>query len=111
MHRLRRFSLWIILNGGMGWLAWEGIHGNKGPGNLLIFATWMFAISQFIAAVDNNAKTKIAKKGRSAPAWLSHGIGATMIAFLVWHGWIWTAVGYLINECGEAAIFHKKENS
>lgn len=107
MRRLVRLCWWAAINGGLAWCAWAGVHGNEGAGRLLAFAAWTFGIIQFVGGMSDDVKSSAAKKGRSIPAWLSHGTGTAMIGFLVWHGWWWTAIAYLLAELGEAAIFHK----
>lgn len=47
--------------------------------------------------------------GRSVPAWISHGIGLSLIAFLVFHGWINVAVACLLAEIGEAVLYSKDD--
>ena len=107
MRCLVRLCPWAAINGGLAWCAWAGVHGNEGAGRLLAFAAWTLGVIQFIGGMSDEVKASAAKKGRSVPAWLSHGTGTAMICFLVWHGWWWTAIAYLLAELGEAAIFHK----
>ena len=97
----------MLFNGGISTLAWYAVHGNTGAGRLLQFVVWTFAVIMFLASLNKDATPKIAAKGRSIPAWLSHGWGAVMICFLVWHGWIGAAIALLIWEIAEAAIFYQ----
>jgi hypothetical protein len=96
-----------LFNGGISALAWYAVNGSTGAGRLLQFVVWTFAVVMFLASLNKDATPKIAAKGRSIPAWLSHGWGAVMICFLVWHGWIGAAIALLIWEIAEAAIFHQ----
>lgn len=110
-NRFTRSIPWAVLNGGLAWCAWAGVHGNEGAGNLLAFAAWTFGVIQFTSGMGDSVKSSAAKKGRNIPAWLSHGVGSAMIGFLVWHGWWWTAIAYLLAELGEAAIFRRPSSS
>jgi hypothetical protein len=107
MRRLVRLLRWMLFNGGISALAWYAVNGNTGAGRLLQFVVWTFAVIMFMASMNKDATPKIAAKGRTIPAWLSHGWGAVMICFLVWHGWIGAAIALLIWEIAEAAIFHQ----
>jgi hypothetical protein len=97
----------MLFNGGISALAWYAVHGITGAGRLLQLVVWTFAVIFFLASLNKDATPKIAAKGRSIPAWLSHGWGAVIICFLVWHGWIGAAIALLIWEIAEAAIFHQ----
>lgn len=107
MRRLVRLLRWMLFNGGISALAWYAVNGNTGAGRLLQFVVWTFAVIMFLASLNKDATPKIAAKGRSIPAWLSHGWGSVMICFLAWHGWIGAAIALLIWEVAEAAIFHE----
>lgn len=107
MRRLVRLLRWMLFNGGISALAWYAVNGNTGAGRLLQFVVWTFAVIMFMASLNKDATPKISAKGRSIPAWLSHGWGSVMICFLVWHGWIGAAIALLIWEVAEAAIFHE----
>lgn len=71
------------------------------------FVAWTFAVLVFLASLNKEASQQIAAKGRTIPAWMSHGWGAVLICFLVWHGWIGAAIAMLIWEIAEAAILHE----
>ena len=88
----------------MCWCAWAGVHGNEGAGRILQFFAWALSLS-FLAAIFPAEFKEQREKGRTLPGWLSHGTGIALILFLVWHGWIWTAIALLLHEIGIAAIF------
>jgi hypothetical protein len=109
VDRLVRLFTWLCLNGALVWCAWEGVvSGNVGAGRVLAFAAWFFAVIYWLAAIAPKEVTaKAVAKGRSVPAWVSHGFDAAMIVFLVWHGWWWTAVAFVLLTIAEAGIYHK----
>ncbi len=103
-HRLVRPLLSAVTIAALAWCAWAGVNGNEGAGRVLQFAAWFMAIT-FIGAVCPADFGDVRAKGRSLPAWLSHGTGIAMILFLVWHGWIWTAIALALHEIGVASVF------
>lgn len=107
LRRLVRFFRWLVLNSGFTACIWLGVHGNVGAARLACFTAWLFGILAFMGSQMSEVKKLAAEKGRSAPAWLSHGLGLSLMAFLVWHGWWWTAIAMLLMELGETATFHK----
>lgn len=107
MRRFVRLCAWVALNGTIVWLAWTGVNGSEGAGRVLAFAAWVFGPLQFLAGMSSEVCLEVTKKGRSVPSWMSHAVGIGLIGFLVWHGWWWTAIGFLLAEIGEVAIFRK----
>jgi len=106
LDRFVRLVRWTIINGLLAWCAWEAV-GNEsvGAGRVLAFTAWLFGPLAILCACSPDARKKIAAKGRSVPAWLSHGYGIPMIAILVWNGWWMTAIGMLLMEIGEATVY------
>ncbi len=106
----RRVAIWIVINGALAWCAWAGVHGNEGAGRVFAFVTWVFAIVETLGYIvcPEEVTKKIREPGRPVPAWLSHGYDAIMIVFLVWHGWMWTAIGVLLMTIAEANIYSSK---
>ncbi|MCH7229163.1 hypothetical protein MLD59_23720 [Verrucomicrobiaceae bacterium E54] len=108
MRRLVRLVKWTAWNAGIASLAWLGVvHSNAGAGRLLAFICWTFAVLILLAACNKEVAAKAREKGRSIPAWMSHGFGMCLIGFLIWNGWIATAIALLIWEIAEAALFHQ----
>ncbi len=106
---VRRVLVWVAMNGAMAWCAWAGVHGNEGAGRVYVFVTWLFAIIATLGFLigDKKIAEKLQKEGRPVWPWLSHGYDATMIVFLVWHGWWWTAIGVTLLTIAEANIYAK----
>ena len=104
--RIVKILRWVTLNGGLAVLAWYAVNGSEGAGRLLMFSMWPLALLVFIVSINKDVAKKAKERGRAVPGWLSHGFGYALIAFLVWHGWIGTAIAVLINEIAEASVFH-----
>ena len=108
VDRLVRLFTWMSLNGALVWCAWEGVNGNVGAGRVLAFAAWLFAVVYWMVAVaPKHVAAKAVAKGRSVPAWVSHGFDAAMIVFLVWHGWWLTGIAFVLLTIAEAGICSK----
>ena len=104
--RLVRLFTWIIPNGAMVWCALVGVNGNIGAGRVLVLAAWFFAVVNCLVAITSkHVAAKITAKGRSVPAWISHGFDVAMIVFLVWHGWWFTGIAFILLTIAEADIY------
>lgn len=105
---VRLFTL-LCLNCALVWCALEGVvNGNVGAGRVLAFAAWFFAVIYLLASIlPKDVTAKTAAKGRAVPALVSHGFDAAMIVFLVWNGWWWTAIAFVLITVAEAGIYHK----
>jgi hypothetical protein len=62
-----------------------------------------------LAFFNDSVTKKVAAEGRSIPSWFSHGMGMFFISTLVWHGWFFTAIAFLISELIEYAIFYPEK--
>lgn len=109
-YSLNRICLWVITNSATAWCVWEAvINKSAGAINLLVFGTWVFVVSALFVVFSDEAKGKMASKGRSVPAVLSHGLGVIFVCFLAWNGWWFTAIGFLFLENAEALIYSKDD--
>lgn len=105
--KMTRFIKWLAINGAMVWCAWTAVGGSEGPGRVLAFVAWFHAAIYWLSALaTHEATAKAVAKGRSVPAWLSHGYNISMAIFLVWHGWWWTAIAFVLLTIAESAIYH-----
>jgi hypothetical protein len=107
LPRFHFFLRWAAKNSGLACCAWLGVNGNIGAGRLLAFVAWVFAVSLTISNLDKRSRQSLAKKGRQIPARLSHGLGIAMICYLVWNGWWWTAIAFMLIELMEGMIYFK----
>jgi hypothetical protein len=108
-EKLIRKVKYITFNGVIASLTYFAIAGNIGAGRLLVFTAWLYAVLFLLAAIaPKDATDQIRQKGRTFPAWMSNGLACLIIAALVWHGWIFTAIAFLIWEISEALIYNKK---
>ena len=67
-----------------------------GAQRLVIFFTWFTAISALMVMHPDTTAT-LRKTGRAIPAWIDAMYDAAVLGLLVWFGWWWTAIGYLIH--------------
>ena len=105
-QRLVRLLRWTAMNGLLVWCAWAAvIQGNIGAGRVLCFAVWFFAVMTWIGACNSELKAKADAKGRSVPAWVSHGFGISLAVLFLWHGWWGCAVAMVLMEMAEAAVY------
>lgn len=84
------------------------VNGCEGMGNILKFLTGFFMVAYTLLILNPNLVAKVANKGRSLPAFISHTWGVILVGILVWHGWIMTGLCFLILEIFEAAIYSTK---
>jgi hypothetical protein len=85
------------------WCAWLAVNGSEGAGRILQFAAWFMAIT-IVGAVWPKEFEDQRSKGMPLPRWIHFGTGIALILFLVWHGWIWTAIALVLHEIGTASI-------
>lgn len=109
MKKFLKFARWAVVNAGMFSLVYFGVNGVVGAERLFCFVVWFFAILVLLASTIEKVRNQIGEKGRPIPAWLSHGVGFAMIAYLCWHGWWFSVFAVTLNEIIEAMIFHKEE--
>jgi len=109
MKKPLKYIRWGIENGGMFALIYFGVNGVIGAERLFCFVIWFTAIVVFLASQIDETKKEMTKNGRTIPAWLSHGVGMAMIAYLCWHGWWFSVFAVTLNEVSKAMIFHKEE--
>jgi hypothetical protein len=112
--KIKRIIKWILWNASFGYIAYLGVIKDiEGAGRVLSFAIWFFALTYLIGAFIKEVQAKAREKGLSVPMWLSVWYDVALIALLIWHGWIFTAIGVLVMMFGIASIYHepKKEES
>ena len=104
--------LWVILNGLVAWCAWAGVvEGSIGAGRVVIFTAWLVALTGYavVLAPEHIAK-EVAQEGRSVPSWVAQTYDAAMIVLLVWHGWWWTGIAFMISMLIETSLYTPKTN-
>jgi len=103
MRRLVRPLLSATSIAALMWCAWLAVNGSEGAGRILQFAAWFMAIT-IVGAVWPKEFEDQRSKGMPLPRWIHFGTGIALILFLVWHGWIWTAIALVLHEIGTASI-------
>jgi hypothetical protein len=86
------------------------VSGNVGCGRVLVFVSWVLAIT-IVGAIWPENFIDQKKKGPSIPLWLGHLWGGALIIFLCYHGWVWTAIALTLHEIGVVAIFMDREEA
>lgn len=108
--KLKRIIKWILWNAGAGYIAYLGVIKDiEGAARVLSFAVWFFAITCLISAFVEEVKMKAREKGLSVPMWLSVWYDVALMVLLIWHGWIFTAIGILIMMFGISVIYKQPE--
>lgn len=107
--KLKRVTQWIILNSLLVWGTWEAVHGNVGAGRVLAVGAWIIGPFQMLVALIKSARDSVKKHGRTVPACMSHGVGMTVVCFLIYHGWVNVGIAWLMAEFAEMVIFSKDE--
>ena len=92
------------------WCLIEATSGNNGAKNLLVFYVWFSAICYLIVIASQ--KTEKVKENAPSNFIIKSGlvINLLSIAWLVWSGWIFTAIAILLIAFGKVVIFGKKDN-
>lgn len=103
--RFKRAAWWAITNAGLISLAYFGVNGDVGCARVLHFLAPIYALALFAVFLPD---AEIAKqKPLPVPSWLNALSGWGLVLFLVWHGWIWTALAFVAHETGIAYINKK----
>jgi len=99
MRKIKVIVLWLSWHVFLGWLCWESVNGNIGAGNLLRFIAWALFVlvsSAVIVLHDDWDKMANDRTKPVIPPWLSFLSWSLMAFFLAWHGWIFTAIAFLM---------------
>lgn len=108
VSRLVRLISWTTLNGALVWCAWEGVNGNVGAGRVLVFVAWFFVVVYcLVSAAPKHLTAKAVAKGRSVPARIAQGFDVIMIVFLVWHGWWFTGIAFVLTTILDTCLYSK----
>lgn len=103
---MKRFLLWLLINGAFASCAWLGVNGNIGAGRVFVFFAWLMAIMYSLCSlVPEEKKVEIRKHGRSVPSWVSHGFDISICCLLIWHGWWFTGVAVILMTLAELGIY------
>lgn len=102
---------WVVINSAFAALAWFGVHGVTGAGNVFCFLTWLFAIMQCIVVGNKELCAKAKAMGRSVPRWLCVTYDIALLVFLLWHGWWFSAVAVVLMAFSTAAVFDAEKEA
>jgi hypothetical protein len=73
-------------------LAYLAVNGNSGAGNLLKFSVWLLAIILICGTVAGfKGEPMSTTLDKIYTVW-----NLTIVGFLVWHGWIFTGIAFLL---------------
>ncbi len=108
--RLSRIFQWTLGNVAGAVCVWLAvIESSVVAGRILCAALWFVAAATMLVALSTTAREAAAKQGRSVPACIAGLAGWSLVLFLVYHGWWWTAVAAMLIEVAEFGIFSKKQ--
>jgi cation transport ATPase len=111
MQKLKRITLWAVLNIAMLLMAFYGLfQGVTWALNVLLFGVWTVAVLTTGTSFVKETKQSMREQGPSVPRWLSIGSDVTLIFMLAASGhfvsagaWVWQAI------C-ESIIYDLKDN-
>lgn len=96
---------WALLNGILGAFVWFGVvQGHSGLGNVVVFYSWFCVVLAVVGAgvlflgVATNALSPLPPF--SVPRWVDIGFDLTITGAMVWSGWMFTAMAYLLGNLG-----------
>ncbi len=88
---------WVLMNGVFAALLWAAVaHGVEGAQNIVVVAVWLLLLMTPLMWTADMQKT-LAERGRAVPAWLDGLFDVALVAVLLWHGWMFTGVAYLLH--------------
>ena len=88
---------WAIINGGIAALGvFAVITGHVGAARLFCFISWFCGITQLLACFNEEVKAKARAKRTPIYPWISHLMDFSLIGILVWNGWWWTAIAWIL---------------
>lgn len=88
---------WIVANGGIAALGtFAVITGHLGAARLSCFISWFCGSIQFLASFNKEIVEKARAHRTPISPWISHLMDFPMIGMLVWHGWWWTAIAWVL---------------
>ena len=107
--RLKARVSWAVQQTVIGALLWFGVvQGVEGAANCVLVLFWFFSIGALFSGSDDFIAS-LRERGRVIPVWLDVPWDAVIVGTLVWHGWWWTGVAYLLANCCLYAAWDKAE--
>ncbi len=95
MNKLGRQIKWAIINAAFGAALYFGIvFGVTGAANVALFYAWLSFVLSWGALSDDLVRKFQAGRSPTVPVWLDVWVDVAAIIFMVWHGWLWTAIAY-----------------
>jgi hypothetical protein len=99
MKKAGRWVKWFVFNGVLVASIYYGLfRGVDGAANVAQFIVWFsFVVSLFLLSDDvvNESKQKIGEL--VVPVWLDSMLDVCLLAALAWHGWMWSAVAWVVH--------------
>ena len=88
---------WFLVNGGIAALGVCAIiTGHLGAARLFCFVSWFCGSIQFIASFNKEVAEKARANRTPIYPWIGHLMDFSMIGMLVWNGWWWTAIAWVL---------------
>lgn len=102
---------WFLFNGLCSTACWYGVNGVKGAANVYMFFLGVSVFTGIIIRFSKETRDKMKSKGPSVPLWVSVPYDITMITFLVWNDWWWSAFGVMLTMIFEAGTYIDDEET
>lgn len=105
-----RLVIWAIANG-LKWLLtyYAIVEGVNGAENVVKFWIWMGFVLAIFALAKPVAEA-MRKDGASVPLWLNTILDLAYAGFIIWHGWLWTGIAFVVSFFITTAIYAEKKD-
>ena len=93
MVKWKKFPLWCLLNGALGYCAYLGtVEGVGWAGNVVKFTLWYMCITFLLTNfAPPPVKVTLRQKGKPVPDWLSLSFDLALAILLAAYGWFFYA--------------------
>jgi Na+/H+ antiporter NhaA len=100
---------YVACNGAFATLLYLGItEGVTGAANIAMVWAWFVSIMTLFC-MNDDAVEKMRQRGWAMPAWFDVAFAVSIVAFMVWHGWVATGLAYGVHIVFVAAIRDKSQ--
>jgi hypothetical protein len=104
LNKIGKFIWWATQQAAVAAMLWFGVvKGVEGAANCALVLFWFMNISALFSMSDEVVES-LRKRGRTVPEQLDFAWDLAVAGTLVWNGWTWTGVFFLIAmSCVQAA--------
>ncbi len=97
MTQFKRILNWFVTTAVFDAALYFGlVHGIQGAANIAQFYIWLTFLFSWLALSDNAVRDAQNRGLPGLPEWVFGLQNITVLAALLWYGWIWCAVAWLV---------------